>query len=283
MSTEKKAPPDISNVSTLQKSYGTNWYIWNVKTLNGWILISAQNIKILELAIGFNRRILRYNSALGIIMSSLTGTLSVSQYGNLSTSNLYFILFTILSFAVAIGSGFMKIYQIQEKLEEYIKMKQQWISFSTLIVSEIQLPVNLRQDAVFLIWKHKAQFLDLLKADVEIPRWIRRKAEIQINKEHTEADYSISGKRTNLSNLINDINSKEMVQATHRHTKAQRNGGLTLISCEKEHFDYNHAEASDFIINDETNEIDNSKELPVLDKITVVPTESIKEGKSLCE
>jgi hypothetical protein len=52
-------------------------------------------------------------------------------------------------------TGYIKIYQIQETLEQYIKMKQEWTVFSTSIASEPQLPIELRRDALFMIIKNK--------------------------------------------------------------------------------------------------------------------------------
>ena len=79
-----------------------------------------------------------------------------------------------MSYLVAISGGYMKIYQIQEQLEEYIKIKQEWVDFTTLIVAELQLPVSLRQDAAFLIWKYKAQYIDLLKKDPHVSEYVRK-------------------------------------------------------------------------------------------------------------
>jgi hypothetical protein len=74
----------------------------------------------------------------------------------------------------------MKINQVQETLEEFIKIKQQWVFFTTIIFSEFQLPIHLRQDALYLIWKYKNQYLDLLKIDLDIPASLRTQAEVRL-------------------------------------------------------------------------------------------------------
>jgi hypothetical protein len=175
--TDGKPAKDTAQIEQLQKSFGTNWEKSNIDTLTNWIWIGAHNIKILNLAISQKRFFLRINAMVGILVSTLTGTLSASQVNNVQQNNYYITTFTVLSFIVAAFNGYMKIAQIQESLEEFIKIKQQWVFFTTLIFSEFQLPVHLRQDALFLIWKYKSQYLDLIKIDLDINPYIRTTAE----------------------------------------------------------------------------------------------------------
>jgi hypothetical protein len=172
-------PSETSNtqIEMLQKSLGTNWQAQNIDTLTNWVWVGSHSITMLTLAISQKRFILRLNAMIGILLSTLTGTLSASQYNNTSQNNYYMTVFTVLSFIVASFNGYMKIAQIQETLEEYIRIKQQWVFFTTIIFSEFQLPVHLRQDALYLIWKYKGQYLDLIKIDLDISPYLRSKAE----------------------------------------------------------------------------------------------------------
>lgn len=171
-----KLIPDttVLDIDKLQKSYGTNWNTGNEDTLHEWISIGSYYIHMIDSASEWNRSFLRYNAIFGIMLSTLTGTISASQYNNFSTNNLFSLGLTCMSYLVAISGGYMKIYQIQEQLEEYIKIKQEWVDFTTLIVAELQLPVSLRQDAAFLIWKYKAQYIDLLKKDPHVSNYVRK-------------------------------------------------------------------------------------------------------------
>jgi len=81
-----------------------------------------------------------------------------------------------MSFSIAIFTGLIKIYQVQERLEEFIQLKQEWIGFSVVITTEIQLPVKERKKALDLITKNKNKYLDLLKRDVDIPNYIKGRA-----------------------------------------------------------------------------------------------------------
>jgi hypothetical protein len=96
----------------------------------------------------------------------------VTQFGNYSP-NLKFglnLVLTITSFAVALLTGIVKTFKLQENLEEYISLKQNWVSFSAKINNEIYLPKKMRGNAETLIKDNKARFLDLLKVDVPIPK-----------------------------------------------------------------------------------------------------------------
>jgi Zn-finger nucleic acid-binding protein len=109
---------------------------------------------------------------LGLLLSTASGTISVTQFGNYSTGIKFGLnlVLTITSFAVALLTGIVKTFKFQENLEEYIHLKQSWVSFSAKITNEIYLPKKMRGNAETLIKDNKAKFLDLLKVDVPIPK-----------------------------------------------------------------------------------------------------------------
>ena len=194
----------------LRKSYGTNWTKANVSVLFEWVTIAAYNIRCLELAIVYYRRKIRANTILGLVLSTLSGTIASAQAGfpNSVTINLTIILntlFIIMSFSIAIMTGYIKIYQIQENLESNIKAKQEWISFSADIASELQLPVELRKDALWMIIKNKGTYLDLLKTNLEIPEYITKQAQIDLKTE-TKLNMDVSS----LPRILIDIGVQEM-------------------------------------------------------------------------
>lgn len=166
------ASPQTNKQADLQRSYGTNWTKANVETLNEWITIAAYNIQILTYASQYHQRLLRNNIILGLLLSTASGTISAARFGlqsSTSTDNILNGLFTAMSFLIALFTGCLKVYSIQERLEEFLRIKQEWIVFSTAITSELQLPTPLRHDALYTIVKNKAKYLDLLKANPEIP------------------------------------------------------------------------------------------------------------------
>ena len=149
---------------------------WNnlitLETFNDWICVAAYKIECLDLAIKIYRWRLQTCILLGLLLSTASGTIRVTQFGNYSP-NLKFglnLVLTITSFAVALLTGIVKSFKLQETLEEYISLKQSWVSFSAKINNEIYLPKKMRGNAETLIKDNKARFLDLLKIDVPIPK-----------------------------------------------------------------------------------------------------------------
>ena len=180
--TENKTPEELDVIMKKLEEGGLNVTkknieeSWNNKctldTFNDWINVSAHKIACLDLIIQKLRWRLQNYILLGLILSTASGTISVTQFGTHDT-DINFVLnlvFTIMSFAVAILTGAVKTFKIQENLEEYITLKQNWIAFSANIASEIYLHKALRTDADTLIKISKIKFLDLLKIDVPVPK-----------------------------------------------------------------------------------------------------------------
>ncbi len=208
---ESQSSQGNPTTNDLSRLYGTNWNQTNVLTLFEWITIAAYNIKCLELGTTHFRTIIRNNTILGLVLSTLSGTLSVSQLGiqdpGQILSRTLNALFIALSFSIAIFTGYLKIYQIQERLEQYIKVKQDWIAFSTGIASELQLPIALRRDALWIIIKNKNTYLDLLKMDLEFPKRIQDRARSEFGKHNVKGqNIDVS----TLSQIIMDIGIQEL-------------------------------------------------------------------------
>jgi hypothetical protein len=143
-----------------------------LETFHDWISVASYKIECLDLAIKIYRWRLQTCILLGLLLSTASGTISVTQFGDYSP-NLKFglnLVLTITSFAVALLTGIVKSFKLQETLEEYINLKQNWVSFSAKINNEMYLPKKMRGNAETLIKDNKARFLDLLKIDVPIPK-----------------------------------------------------------------------------------------------------------------
>jgi hypothetical protein len=169
---------------------------WNniitLETFNDWISVASYKIECLDLAIQIYRWRLQTCILLGLLLSTASGTISVTQFGNYSP-NLKFglnLVLTITSFAVALLTGIVKTFKLQENLEKYINLKQSWVSFSAKISNEIYLPKKMRGNAETLIKDNKARFLDLLKVDVPIPKEISVLAAKHLDKgDDIESQY----------------------------------------------------------------------------------------------
>lgn len=159
---------------------GSNWIPENVKTLMRWIHISAIYIDILGESIKHYKRILRTSTIVNLILSSIASTVSISQYGNITTNYLTLDWFikggvTLSTIIIALNAGYMKVYNIQEKVEKSIRLQQQWIEFGTTLSSELQLPVEHRKDALFFIIRMKDMYATLIKQHIVANRAILKK------------------------------------------------------------------------------------------------------------
>jgi len=166
-----------------------NWTGANLETLSQWIQISSLQIEILDIAIKYFRSIVRRNVLLGLVFSTASGSISVFQLNSQSQQLFLNIIFTIMSFSIAIFTGLIKIYQIQERLEEFIQIKQEWIGFSVVITAEVQLPVRQRKKAIDIITKNKNKYLDLLKRDLDIQNFIKSRAYKNLYHDKYKQEY----------------------------------------------------------------------------------------------
>jgi hypothetical protein len=166
-----------SSLANYEFKTGANWTQENVQTLMQWVHISAIYLEIMSEATKHYKTLLRRHSVLNLILSTLAGTASLSQFSINENSNPTLTLllkgfFTVMSFIISISVGYLKIYQIQEKMENTIRLQQEWTVFGSKITSEMQLPENLRKDALFLIIKMKETYFELIKSQVEISKKI---------------------------------------------------------------------------------------------------------------
>jgi len=162
----------IKNLANYEFKTGANWTQENVQTLMQWVHISAIYLEIMSEATQHYKTLLRRNSVLNLILSTLAGTASLSQFSINENNNPTLTLllkgfFTVMSFIISISVGYLKIYQIQEKMETTIRLQQEWTVFGSKITSEMQLPENLRKDALFLIIRMKETYFELIKSQVE--------------------------------------------------------------------------------------------------------------------
>jgi hypothetical protein len=167
---------------------------------------------------------MRQHVILGLVLSTISGTLSVTQFGNIINQEVNFILnffFTVFTFTVAISTGCIKVYQVQERLEKFLTVKQEWIVFITKIATQFQLNIDLRKDALDLINVNKDKYLDLLKIDNEIPnfikkqvkdRFIYKKNKVYFKDLHPSLEI---GEAMSISDIIMNIGYVEGKNLTH--------------------------------------------------------------------
>jgi len=198
-----------------------NWNTKNLTTFSTWIQVASFKIECLDSAIHKNRSIIQQSVIAGLILSTVSGSISITQFGNFSepVKFVFNLLYTFLTFNIAFITGYVKTFQVQEKLEEYLQLKQNWISFSASITAELQLPKELRRDAEVIISENKEKYLDLFKNDLEVSTSDVKRAIHKLDISKKDKNYlpidvknsrslSISNIMLNtvLTHLINEIN-----------------------------------------------------------------------------
>ena len=177
------AEEDIENYSY---GRGKNWTEENIRTLISWLHTSAVMLDLTREATTYYRKVMRRSTIVNLIFSSVAGTVSLSQFNINNTDEAYKVLDTLLkaffsaaSILVALNTGYIKVYQIQERLESTIQLQQQWSNFGSLITSELQLPTPIRKDALQLINKMKETYHQLIRDHVDINRDILEKVALR--------------------------------------------------------------------------------------------------------
>jgi hypothetical protein len=170
---------------------GAHWDPENVKTILQWIHIAAINLDVMSEATMHYKRYIRRNTIISLILSTLASTASLSQFNVSESTTLALALkiaFTAMTALITVSTGYIKVYQIQEKLEKAIKLQQEWTSFGSLLSGELQLPVHLRKDALYLIIKFKDTYNELFKQQIDISQKIIRRVAVRNGLE----PYSLS-------------------------------------------------------------------------------------------
>jgi hypothetical protein len=73
------SPSSQTQIADLQKSFGTNWTKENIKTIFEWLTIASFNIVCLDMATKYYKKTIRNSIILGMVFSTISGTLSVSE------------------------------------------------------------------------------------------------------------------------------------------------------------------------------------------------------------
>jgi hypothetical protein len=163
---------------------GDNWTQENIHTLTQWAHIAAMSCDLYNESTIYYRNLMRRNTVFNLIVSSFAGIASLSQFSLDAQTNeiLSFLLkgfFSLASILVALNSGFLKIYEVQERLEGSIRLQNAWTQFGSRLSSEMQLPVSLRKDALYMIVKLKETYHELIKDQIQVNKNILAKVAIR--------------------------------------------------------------------------------------------------------
>lgn len=190
-----------------KKGLGTDWVSGNIITLVEWLNIASLYILILDKQITYYRKIVNRITITGLILSTITSTISLSQlsideneYPNLSLS--LKIAFTFTSIFTTIATGSIKILNIQENLDICLDYYQKWNAFAAEISGQLQLPIEIRKNALSIIIKLKTVFKKLFTTRLPLTKKIKNSASNLIeNKKFVENSYRDS--QGNINSRLN--------------------------------------------------------------------------------
>lgn len=157
-----------------------NWDIANTTTVIDWINSANLHILMLDIYAKDMRHLLRVNTLWSLMISSITSTISITQF-TINESNYPELAFGIkliiflTSLVTSIITGYIKVEKIQEKIELIDHNREKWMKFMTLLTNELQVSSKLRNDAEELIGTHRATFNDLTFKRVEVPKSVEQK------------------------------------------------------------------------------------------------------------
>ena len=160
--------------------YEKTWDIANTTTIIDWINNSNLYIFMLDTYLKDMRRLLRVNTLWSLMISSITSTISITQFTiheeTYPTLTLVVkaVIF-ITSLLTSIITGYIKVEKIQEKIELIDSNREKWMKFMTPLTNELQVSSKLRHNAEDLISSNRAAFNELSFKRIEIPKSIEAK------------------------------------------------------------------------------------------------------------
>jgi len=159
---------------------GEDWNINNLKTIVNWLNLASLYIVLLNHTIEHYNNTISMVTIWSLIISTLSSTVSLSQFSISdqeypTTSLLLKIGFTVTSIITTLLTGYIKIARTKENLDEAIEYQGKWMIFATELSSQLQLPINIRNNATKIIINSKDQFKHLFHTRFFIPDIVKHK------------------------------------------------------------------------------------------------------------
>ena len=200
MSTEIEIPSSKNNfnikssskeselLNELERNLGTDWNVSNILTLVEWLNIASLYILLLDKQISYYRKILNQITIYGLVVSTITSTVSLSQ---LSMSELEYpnltmalkVAFSVTSIFTTITTGALKVMKIQENLETSLEYYKKWNNFAAEISGQLQIPIEIRKNALSIIIRLKSNFKELFTTRLPLTESVVSNASKLMNKK----------------------------------------------------------------------------------------------------
>ena len=161
------------------------WDIANTTTIIDWINTSNLYILLLDTYLKHLKRILRVNTLWSLLISSITSTISITQFTINETQQpeLAFIIKLVIfvtSIFTSLITGYIKVEKIQETIEIASSHRENWMKFMTTFTNELQVSSKLRSNAETIITKNRQLFNELSFKRIEMPKTIQENVSLFI-------------------------------------------------------------------------------------------------------
>lgn len=182
---------DINNYNCKVNREILKWNISNTENIVNWISHCNLNILLLNSYLTSLKNILRINTLWSLVISSVTSTISVTQFtiSDVSEPSLSLaikIAIFITSIFTSLLTGYIKVEKIQENIEIIEEHKSKWSNLMFSLLSEIQVPIDLRNPADKIIIEKREEFNLISSKNLEIPSSVRE----QVSKFLIENRYN---------------------------------------------------------------------------------------------
>jgi hypothetical protein len=197
------------------------WDIANTTTIVDWINTANLYILLLDTYLKHLKRILRVNTLWSLLISSVTSTISITQFTITENQHpeLSFVIKAIIfvtSLFTSLITGYIKVEKIQEKIEQVTSDREKWMKFMNTLTNELQVSSKLRNDAEMIIKSHREYFNNLTFKRIDVPNVIQENVSFFITSRAKK--YITRNRRCSLwcSCCTSNSHMKEFVKLTQQ-------------------------------------------------------------------
>lgn len=168
------------------------WNVSNTENIVRWISTCNLNTLLLKTYLNNLKYILRVNTLWSLLISSITSTISVTQFTisditNPTLSLAIKIVIFVTSIFTSLITGYIKVEKIQETIELVEDHKNQWSNLMFYLLSELQVSIDLRNRADHIIKKKQEDFNNINSKNIVVPSNIRETvSRILVEKRYLE-------------------------------------------------------------------------------------------------
>jgi len=183
------------------------WNVNNTENIVKWTSTCNLNVLLLNTYLKYLKNILRINTLWSLLISSITSTISVTQFTisdidqPMLSLGIKIVIF-ITSIITSLITGYIKVEKIQETIEIVEEHKNNWSSLMFSLLSEMQVPIELRKQAEIIIKEKREEFNNVNSKNMNIPSNIRSEvSQILVEKKFLKMNQEIKSCSDRCCNL----------------------------------------------------------------------------------